>query len=129
MPSFSETSLAHLGECHPQLQKLFKTVGGLWDCTVLDGGRTLEEQAENVRKGVSKTMNSKHLLTPSWAVDVAPYPINWEDSESFYHFAGFVKGIAAAQGVRIRWGGDWDGDFQLHDQTFFDLPHFELLEE
>jgi peptidoglycan L-alanyl-D-glutamate endopeptidase CwlK len=36
-------------------------------------------------------------------------------------------GIAAKMGIKIRWGGDWDRDEELHDQTFFDLPHFELI--
>ena len=26
----------------------------------------------------------------------------------------------------MRWGGDWDKDFDLDDQTFNDLCHFEL---
>ena len=71
---------------------------------------------------------SKHNQEPSLAVDVAPWPIDWNDSHRFYHFAGFVLGIAAALNIRLRWGGDWDSDFDLRDQTFFDLPHFELEE-
>jgi len=29
-------------------------------------------------------------------------------------------------GIRLRWGGDWDGDTELDDNKFDDLPHFEL---
>lgn len=43
----------------------------------------------------------------------------------FYSFGGFVKGAAAAMGIGIRWGGDWDGDTFHDDQTFDDLVHFE----
>ena len=57
---------------------------------------------------------------------LAPYPIDWNDKERFYFFAGYVKGIASQMGIELRWGGDWDSDNQLHDQTFMDLPHFEL---
>ena len=31
-------------------------------------------------------------------------------------------------GVDIRWGGDWNGDFNLKNQNFYDLPHFEVEE-
>ena len=60
------------------------------------------------------------------ALDVCPYPIDWNDKDRFYNFAGLVKGIAISMDIKIRWGGDWDGDNDLKDQTFFDLPHFEL---
>ena len=41
-------------------------------------------------------------------------------------FGSFVRGVAYKMGVEIRWGGDWDGDFDLKDQTFMDLVHFEI---
>ena len=72
--------------------------------------------------------NSKHNKLPSKAVDVAPYPIDWNDPDRFYHFAGYVRGIAEGMGIKIRWGGDWNGNFDLKDQNFYDLPHFELLD-
>ena len=48
--------------------------------------------------------NSKHNKLPSKAVDVAPYPIDWNDPDRFYHFAGYVRGIAEGMGIKIRWG-------------------------
>ena len=65
------------------------------------------------------------------AVDVVPYfkskpNIRWNDKNKFYEFAGFVQGIASQLDIDIRWGGNWDSDDELNDQTFFDLPHFEL---
>ena len=42
----------------------------------------------------------------SKAVDVAPYPIDWNDKERFYYFAGVVMGIAIQMGIPLRWGGD-----------------------
>lgn len=36
-------------------------------------------------------------------------------------------GVATMMGVKIRWGGDWDLDTDLKDNTFDDLPHFELI--
>ena len=47
---------------------------------------------------------------------------------SFYYFGGIVRGIALEMGIRIRWGGDWDGDHTLNDQNFNDLLHFEVID-
>ena len=44
----------------------------------------------------------------------------------FYNFAGTVQGVAKMLNIKIRWGGDWDSDNDLKDQTLYDLPHFEL---
>jgi peptidoglycan LD-endopeptidase CwlK len=127
MPRFSQKSLDQLATCEPELQRLFNAVINHWDCIILEGHRTEEQQKENVRKGVSKTMNSKHLHSPSRAVDVAPFPLDWNDLERFKIFGGFVLGMAAALGIPIVWGGDWNGNKKFTDQTFFDYPHFELV--
>jgi peptidoglycan L-alanyl-D-glutamate endopeptidase CwlK len=130
MPSYSKTSLKRLSTCDERLQILFHEVIKYYDCSILCGHRGQEEQDEAYRKGYSKLKfpRSKHNALPSKAVDVAPYPIDWNDHTRFYHFAGFVKGIAAKLGLKIRCGCDWDGDNNFKDQTFHDLPHFELLE-
>ena len=72
--------------------------------------------------------HSKHNATPSRAVDIAPYPINWGDRERMTLFAGISLGVADAKGIALRWGGDWDRDFQVVDNGFDDLVHFELME-
>lgn len=130
MPTFSESSKARLLTCHPKLQTLFLEVIRHYDCSILYGVRTPEEQARLVKEGKSKTINSKHLRQPdgySHAVDVSPYPIDWEDTKRFYYFVGHVMGIAKSLGIKIRSGADWDGDLQVKDQNFHDLPHFELI--
>jgi peptidoglycan LD-endopeptidase CwlK len=143
VPRFSAVSDARLATCDPRLVALFEDVVQRFDCTVLEGARTVEQQTENVRKGVSKTMDSRHLDRPSRAVDVAPYPVRWpvipvpgsrnteyvawaKDLARFYLFAGYVLARAKSLGIAVRWGGDWDGDHDLRDQTFDDLPHWEL---
>lgn len=129
MPQFSDASMARLKTCHPDLQRVLLEVIKYVDCTVLCGHRTKDEQEEAFRTGKSKVVwpNSKHNAFPhSLAVDVVPYPIDWNDHKRFYYFAGFVLGIAKTLGVDLRFGGDWDGDFDIKDQNFFDLPHFEL---
>lgn len=49
-----------------------------------------------------------------------------KDVARWYYFGGFVQGVAAERDIDIRWGGDWDSDRQINDQTFDDLPHFEI---
>lgn len=131
MRKFSKKSLERLGTCHPDLIRLFNKVIEVTDCTVLCGFRGEEEQNEAVRQGNSKTPwpKSKHNTRPrSMAVDVAPYPIDWSDHRRFYYFAGVVMGVADSLGISIRFGGDWNGNFNLKDENFFDLVHFELKE-
>ena len=128
MPKFSNRSKERLATCHADLQRLFNEVIKKYDCAILEGHRSNERQEELYHQGKSKLRAgfSKHNENPSIAVDVAPYPINWNDRNRFYHFVGYVKGVADQLGIEIRCGADWDGDNDLHDQTFFDLPHFEL---
>ncbi len=130
MPSFSQRSQTRLNTCDPRLVEVLEEVIKHWDCTILQGERTKEEQDEFFRTGRSKVQwpNSKHNSRPSKAVDVAPYPIDWNDTRRFDYFAGFVKGIATSRGITLRWGGDWDSDNDQSDQTFNDLPHFEIKE-
>lgn len=129
MPKLSQKSIERLASCHSDLRLLFSEVAKHYDITILCGHRNKEEQDEAFRSGKSKIQwpNGKHNSFPSLAVDVVPYPIDWNDKIRFYHFAGFVRGIAARLDMKIRWGGDWDGDFDFKDQNFFDLPHFELV--
>ncbi len=129
MPSFSEQSRERLSTCHPDLRRLFEAVVAGFDCAILEGVRTKERQLALYKSGVSKTLNSKHLAGPgglSRAVDVAPCPIDWKDLDRFYFFAGYVRRTAEELGLKVRWGGDWDGDTEVRDNAFNDLVHWEL---
>lgn len=129
MPQFGKTSREKLATCHPVLQKLFNEVIKHYDCTILEGHRSDEDQLKAFNLGRSKVKSGgKHNQIPSQAIDVTPWPIDWNDKTRFYHFAGMVLGIAKMMNIKIRWGGDWNSNNNLKDQSFFDLPHFELLE-
>lgn len=130
MATFSKTSLDRLATCHPDLQRLFNEVVKHYDCAILCGHRTQEEQDKAVEGGFSKTPfpTSKHNKSPSLAIDAAPYPIDWNNRERFVHFAGFVQGMAKSLGIKIRWGGDFNQDLNFKNDSFFDAPHFELME-
>jgi len=131
MPKFSDQSLDKLATCNGDLMTLFKEVIKYTDCTILCGFRNHEDQEQAFKEGRSKVHfpNSMHNRYPSRAVDVAPYPIDWNDRERFYMFVGRVRGIADMLGIKIRCGADWDGDMNWKDQNFHDLPHFELVRE
>ena len=128
MPKFGKSSKKRLATCDESLQNLFNEVVKNFDCSVLVGHRGEKEQNEAYDKGNSQVRwpKGRHNSNPSRAVDVAPYPIDWEDRERFTYFSGFVMGIAASMGISLRWGGDWDSDTDLSDNNFDDLVHFEL---
>jgi len=120
-----------LRTCDSWLQRLFERVVLQYDCSVLTGHRGEEAQHEAFLSGKSKLdwPDGNHNSYPSRAIDVAPWPIDWENRKRFYHFAGYVLGVAEILAIPIRWGGDWDSDYDLDDQTFNDLVHFELQNE
>lgn len=120
MPSFSGRSRANLQTCEDDLITLFNAVIEKYDCTVLQGHRSMEEQKQLFRDGKTKTLASKHLHSPSKAVDVMPYPIDWEDIQGQHEFAAVVLATAVELGIKVKWGG--------HFKTFYDAPHWEIIE-
>ena len=134
MPKFSKTSKARLATCHKDLQTIFEYAIRYFDCTIVCGHRTREKQEVAYAKGYSKVRfpNSKHNSLPSMAADVAPFPIEWDDLDRMRYFAGYVMGVAQILKDdgdikhSVRWGGDWDRDTEVKDNTFQDLVHFEL---
>jgi peptidoglycan L-alanyl-D-glutamate endopeptidase CwlK len=130
MPKFGRKSRERLNTCNEDLIVLFKEVVKYFDCSVLEGHRGEKLQNKYFKEGNSKLKypEGRHNKKPSNAVDVVPYPVDWNDREGMTYFAGFVKGIASQMGIPIRWGGDWNGNNNLKDNNFDDLPHFEIKE-
>jgi len=144
MARYGRVSQERLEHVHPLLFDLcFQVVSNHCDNSVVYGVRTEAAQRILVEKGFSKTMNSMHLPrhqdSPdrlsleqggmSWAVDLAPYPINWNDISRFIFLGGIMLAIAKQtfpDDWYLRWGYDWDGDTHFDDQTFMDGAHFEL---
>ncbi len=120
MYKLSSRSLQRLDGLHPDLVKVVKRAIQITDIdfTVLEGMRTVERQKELVKKGASKTMNSRHLT--GHAVDLAPLhdgKVSW-DWPLYYRLEKVVKKAAKDVGVQIEWGGDW--------KSFKDGPHWQL---
>ena len=130
MPAFGKSSQDKLATCDPRLQKVFNEVVKYFDCTVIEGHRGEEAQNKAFAEGKSKLKypQGKHNKIPSLAADVLPYPIDWNDTNRMRYFAGFVVGIAATMGIKLRWGGDWNQNTELKDNSFNDLPHFEIAD-
>lgn len=131
MPGFGAESTRKLRSCDPRLQELFQRVNALWPCTIIEGhrGETAQNKAFAEGKSKLKWPLGKHNRYPSNAVDVAPDPVDFNAREHILTFGGFVMGAAAQMGLKIRWGGDWDGDRQGNPKgTLDDLVHFELVD-
>lgn len=135
MPKFSQSSKSKLGTCHQDLQVLFNDIIKDWDCTIVYGHRSVEEQQGLFAKGRFKPGDivtycdgvnkvSKHNHYPSLAVDVVPYPSLFSDIEEIKRFAAFV--LDRAKDLKrdgyidsdIQWGGSW--------QNFKDYPHYQI---
>ena len=129
MPRFGKKSRERLATCDERLQKVFNEVINYVDCSVLEGHRGEERQEKLFKDGKTKVHypNGRHNASPSRAVDVVPYPVDWDDRERFHLFAGFVLGIAYSMDISLRWGGDWNQNFEVDDNQFDDFPHFELI--
>ena len=139
MPKFGKSSKKRLESCHWDLQVLFNAIIDEIDCSVICGHRNKEDQDKAVAEGHSKAPypTGKHNAFPSMAIDVAPYPIDWDDTMRFYYFAGWV--LAKAKILKnvgeithnLRWGGNWrgfdNGIIDFKKNTFNDLPHFEII--
>ena len=128
MYSFGSKSAERLETIHPDLQIILVEGIKKINFTIIFGFRNQAEQDLAFRKKRSKVQwpNSKHNQSPSLAVDVAPWPLDWNDLSRFYYLAGIFMGIAHSKGIGLRFGGDWDMDGELTDNTFNDLGHFEL---
>ena len=120
MPTFSKISEERLRTCHDDLQRVARAAIKRFDFCVLQGHRSKEHQHDAFVDGKSKLdwPNSKHNKTPSRAMDLAPYPIDWSNEDSFRQLATIVLEEAAKLGVELVWGGTF--------KTLVDLPHFEL---
>ena len=124
MPRFGRRSKQRLKGVDAKLVNVANELIKLMDVTVIEGLRSQERQNELVAQGKSKTKFGKHVAGK--ALDLAPYPIDWNDRERFHYMGGLIRGIGHSLGVKIRWGGDWDSDGEIKDNAFDDLVHVEI---
>ena len=133
MPHFGRLSTQRLSTCDERLQDICNEAIQIYDFSVLCGHRDKEAQNKAFKDGNSKLEypKSKHNKIPSKAVDIAPYPYtNSTDMENilrYYYLAGIMKAVATSKGIKLRWGGDWQGDNDFTNNLWDDLAHFELI--
>ena len=101
------------------------------DFTVMEGVRTLERQRELYAQGrtapgkiVTWTMKSRHI--EGKAVDLVPYPLDWNDLDKFNKIKDAMFQAAKELDVNLRWGADWDSDGNYREKGEYDSPHFEI---
>ncbi len=134
MRSWGKQSKKVLSELDSRLVKyLDRALQEVADISLICGHRNQEDQMKAYFSGNSKLMwpKGRHNSLPSKAVDFQPYPMPKDKAKlwaALAYVAGRIIQMAAEDGVRIRWGGDWDSDGDLTDQNFDDLYHLEVVD-
>lgn len=130
---FSKQSEQRLTGLNPKLVQVVRLAlqKTKQDFLVLEGLRTPQRQRELYNQGrttpgkiVTWTMKSNHLTGN--AVDLVPYPVDWNTVEKFDQIALAMFSAANELGIKIRWGADWDMDGKSRERGESDSPHFEL---
>lgn len=123
MPALSASSQQRLDGAHPLLRKLFAACAANPACppfAILDSQRGRQAQEKAFALGHSRAHfgQSAHNWSPAVALDVVPYPIDWNNLARFNALSAFVLGQAAKMNIPITWGGSWT--------KLRDYPHYEL---
>jgi peptidoglycan L-alanyl-D-glutamate endopeptidase CwlK len=95
------------------------------------GWRSAEEQHQLFLDGKSTLdgyiKKSEHQDRK--AIDIYAY-VNGKASWKMQHLnllAGHIIGTANRMGYKLRWGGDFNGNWSSDDEDFVDAVHFELV--
>lgn len=153
--NLGNTSKQRRDTCHPDIVLIINEAIKVSpiDWGVAQGSRTVEQQQQYFDEGKSKInpraynslsellKRAKHIVDGdirelSEAFDVYAYvngKADWK-SHNLCLVAGVILSTAErlfAEGKishKLRWGGNWDQDGEIiTDQTFKDLPHFEIV--
>ena len=149
--NLSQKSLDKMNGVDERLQRVVKRAIQLTkqDFMVLEGVRTKEQcminygkgrtAAQCVAKGVPAQYANPNAAKVTWlndpfaskhvsgkAVDLVPYPVDWNDLKKFDAIAKAMLQAAKELNVPIRWGADWDNDGKPREKGESDSPHFEI---
>ena len=113
-------SLQNLSGVNPDMVAVVKAAIKITeqDFIVIEGIRNINRQRELFKAGKSKTMNSRHIT--GHAVDLCPYPVDWNDHSKFEVIAEAMKAAADSLDIPLEWGGDWKNGW---DKPHYQLPH------
>jgi peptidoglycan LD-endopeptidase CwlK len=118
-PTYHKRNLDNIAKLAPNTRKAatewynWCVANGI-DILIYETIRTVEQQRENVKKGVSQTMKSYHLV--GQALDFVPI-VNGKADWNGYGRPEIQRAIAKAKQLGFEWGGDWT--------TFKDKPHLQ----
>ena len=149
--NLSQKSLDRLNGVDERLQRVVKRAIQLskQDFMVLEGVRTKKQCminygkgrtiAQCVAKGVPAQYANPKAAKVTWlnnpfaskhvsgkAVDLVPYPVDWNDLKKFDAIAQAMLQASKELGIAIRWGADWDNDGKPRERGESDSPHFEI---
>lgn len=149
--NLSQKSLDRLVGVDERLQRVVKRAIELskQDFMVLEGVRTRQQCMTNygkgrtiaqcVAKGVPAQYANPNAAKVTWlnnpfaskhvsgkAVDLVPYPVDWNDLKKFDVIAQAMLQASKELGIPIRWGADWDADGKPRERGESDSPHFEI---
>lgn len=127
MYRFGSRSERSLIGVHPDIVRVLRHAIsiGVMDFSVLEGVRTNQRQEELYAQGrttegqiVTWTLNSLHKVQSDGyghAVDLAPHPIDWGNTDKFWMLRGLIMACAAIENVPLE-----------YLRSGRDLPHFQL---
>jgi len=132
-------SWKRLKTCNPEIQRLMVEAIKTINLTVLCGERNETAQEKALKSGASGVNYPDSIHNPDnpknkdgkgvRAIDVAPYPVDWNDLERFCYVAGQIIYIARKLKIPLRWGADWNRDGHMRDdkerKALRDYPHLE----
>lgn len=154
MPQFGSQSTARLQGVHPRFIAVLRRAIEIspLDWMILEGVRSNarqhqlygqgRSQAELKAKGVNPILSKPEMPKVTWtltsnhfvqkdgfgrAVDVVPYPVDWNTSSKFDAIAASIFKAADELGEEVRWGADWDQDGNPRERGETDSPHFEIV--
>ena len=138
----SERSLNNLKGVDERLVKVVKRAIEITeqDFVVIEGLRTKEQMMINYGKGRTASELAVHGIPASYAkpneakvtwlndpfasnhakglaVDIVPYPVDWNDISKFKKINEAMQASAKEFGIKLSYGGDWKNK---------DYPHWEL---
>lgn len=150
---FGASSTRQLETIHPDLRRVLERAIRIVDFSITEGRRSIDTQIVYLRRGVTRTIDSRHIprdeegvyqpeglseaadLTP-YQPGVNPWPLATDTHDErdkkinrFYFMQGILYAIARDEEVDVRLGVDWDSDLDFFDQSFDDLGHIELRAE
>ncbi len=134
-------SLQRRGSVRPELQKIADLAIEMspFDLTFTEGHRNERWQIAFYAQGRTSPgsivtdvqwPHGTHNAVPSNAMHLDPYPINYKDTDKYVLMAGVVWAAAVVLELNdhLRWGRDWDRDFDLTDQRrILYFAHFEWV--